>query len=384
MPKAASGKTCSVRGNRATNTRNSQAFVEFASQQAATAFKHQLEEPVGEEDGQPAQRRLSAVYAPPFSNPYKTLPKDGATRRAADSGNRGAHVGSNSTSGFNDRTSHGPAAGSFGGGYRGNRGGFNPRGGRGGGGMGPGGGYQNNFNNNMNSFGNNMGMNNPMSGGWGGGFRGGMMGGMGGGPMRGGPNMRGRGGMGNPMMGNMGMGGMPMGPMPGGMNMMGAGMPGQSSSSLRICDFTGIILVAAQLIRTGCTNPFLLNQVSKECLGSTPASLAAVQVEAAAASPVVGISGRTPTERSDLVLNSVTTGGLANLKHVAILHWKSVSGHHCQSAFRFGVCNGPPFRDQLQDFILPRRPSIREHKPQSGCPFITSLRLWLINLRWPN
>jgi len=186
-----------------------QAYVEFTSQQAATAAKHKIDA-FGE--GQQYVKKQTVIYSSPNVNPFRTLPKD-APARAGDKGpvNRAPSGGYNNDRG-NDR-------GNFGGNFRG-RGGFNPRA---------------NINNNMNNFGNNrggfsnQGMNmggggfnqgmggfpNAQMGGQFGGFnRGGMMGGMRGGPgvMRGG-----RGGMGNNMMGGMPMGGMPMMPM--GMNM---------------------------------------------------------------------------------------------------------------------------------------------------------------------
>ncbi|KAL1875149.1 hypothetical protein VTK73DRAFT_10286 [Phialemonium thermophilum] len=204
-----------------------QAYVEFTSQQAATALKHKIDA-LNSESTQPAQKRHTAIYTSPTNNPFRTLPKDAPARAAKDGQNRtpsgpgydrgpGNYVGGPG----------GGGGGNFGGGFRGGRGGFGggPRGG-----MGPGmnqGGFNRNFSGgNMNAFNNNaMGFNNPMGGvggGYGGGFgRGGMMGGMRGGP----GGMRGArgGGMGG-MMGGMPMGGMP-GPM-GGMGMMGAGMQG--------------------------------------------------------------------------------------------------------------------------------------------------------------
>ncbi|WQF89534.1 Putative RNA recognition motif domain, nucleotide-binding alpha-beta plait domain superfamily [Colletotrichum destructivum] len=193
-----------------------QAYVEFTTQQAATAAKHALEATDG---GQGVPKKHQVTYSNPHVNPFRTLPKDAPNRAGKEQGSR---PGSN----YN---SQGPpmGGGEFrGNGYRG-RGGFNgPRGGMNQGGFnrnfsgGMGGGFNNN--NNMGG-----GFNNGMGGGnfGGGGFQRG--GGFGGG-MRGGPGMRGgRGGMHNPM-GGMGMGpmgGMPMGGMPN-MGMMGGGMPG--------------------------------------------------------------------------------------------------------------------------------------------------------------
>ncbi|KAH9884023.1 hypothetical protein F4778DRAFT_774853 [Xylariomycetidae sp. FL2044] len=191
-----------------------QAYIEFTSQQAATAAKHQID--AGSDASQGGGKKHTIIYSSPNNNPFKTLPKDAPARANKDTSSRG---GSNS-GGYNDR----------GGGFRG-RGGFNgPRGGfnrnfSGGGNMGGGGGgggFHGGFNNNNNPNmgGGNFGFNN-MGGGNFGGFRGGMGGGMGGG-IRGG--MRGgRGGMNTGM--NPGMN-------PGGMNMnngmmppMGMGMP---------------------------------------------------------------------------------------------------------------------------------------------------------------
>ena len=165
-------------------------------------------------EGQHSSRKFSVIFTNPYTNPFKTTPKDGAMR----SGNIGsARGGYNSSSGgqvngYNNS-----------GGFRG-RGGYNNRGG---------------MNNNM-SGGYNRGgyqgspgnynpggfQSNPMGGGMNyGGFNnrgGGMMGSMRGGQMGG---MRGgRGGM--PM--NMGMPNMGMGAMPAmGMGMPSMGMPGK-------------------------------------------------------------------------------------------------------------------------------------------------------------
>lgn len=207
---------------------DSQAYVEFTSQQAATATKHRIDA-LSNEYSQPGQqKRHNVIYSGPNHNPFRTLPKDAPNRAAKDGQNRTAPGQV-----YNDRGGGFGGTNNFGG-FRGGRGGFNgPRGGGGGGGMNQGGFSRNFAGNNMNSFGaNNMGFNNPMGGvGYGGGFnRGGMMGG----GMRGGGMRGGRGGnMG--MMGGMPMGGaMPMGGMGGpmgGMGMMGggmgAGMPGK-------------------------------------------------------------------------------------------------------------------------------------------------------------
>ncbi|RSM01098.1 hypothetical protein CEP52_008717 [Fusarium oligoseptatum] len=184
-----------------------QAYVEYYSPQAATAFKHCVEQIMAE--NQAGHKKINLSYWNPNVNPFKTLPKD-APARAKDQ-NR------SSSGSYNDRGNN--MGGNFGGGFRGGRGGYNR------GGM-----NQNNYNNrnynnnNMGGFNPNMGggFNGPMGGGnFGGGFnnRGGMMGGGGRG---------GGGGGGGGMMGMNPMGGMPMG-MPGnmGMGMMGPnGMPG--------------------------------------------------------------------------------------------------------------------------------------------------------------
>ncbi|KAK2629699.1 hypothetical protein QTJ16_000519 [Diplocarpon rosae] len=201
-----------------------QAYVEFTSQQAATAAKHKIDA-FGE--GQQYVKKHTVTYSNPNVNPFRTLPKDAPARAGKDGPNNRASSGNYN----NDRGNN--QNGNFGGNFRGRTPGYNARGG---------------MNNNMNNFNRNFsgqGMNgsmgggfnspmggfpnNPMNGGQFGGFnRGGMMGGM-----RGGPNMRGgRGGMNNTMMGGMPMGGMPMGGMPGGMGMpmnmgqMGGVMPG--------------------------------------------------------------------------------------------------------------------------------------------------------------
>ncbi|KAG0650494.1 hypothetical protein D0Z07_3115 [Hyphodiscus hymeniophilus] len=197
-----------------------QAYVEFTSQQAATAAKHKIDA-FGE--GQQYVKKHTVTYSNPNVNPFRTLPKD-APARAPKENSRGGSSDYNNNRG-----------GNFGGNFRGragynaNRGGMNNN-------------SNNNFNRNFSGQGMaNMGVGfnapmggfagNPMGGQFGGGFnRGGMMGGMRGGPggMRGG-----RGGMNNGMMGGMPMGGMPMGGMTGGMGgmpmnlgQMGGGMPG--------------------------------------------------------------------------------------------------------------------------------------------------------------
>ncbi|ORY60547.1 uncharacterized protein BCR38DRAFT_40913 [Pseudomassariella vexata] len=190
-----------------------QAYLEFDSQQAATATKREID---ASDPAQPGAKKYSVIYSSPNNNPFRTLPKDAPARGNRDQATRGSSSGGS----YNDRGGQN-TGGNFNGGYRG-RGGFNgPRGG--GFNRGFSGGNGGGFNNNMGG-----GYNNPMGGGNFGFNRGG---GMMGGGMRGGPGaMRGgRGGMNNGMMGGMGpMGAMPMGGMPGGMGMMGGGMQGTS------------------------------------------------------------------------------------------------------------------------------------------------------------
>lgn len=226
-----------------------QAYVEFTSAEAATAFKHHVES-----IDVPGQRKYSVIYSSPTTNPFRTLPKEGP-KNARDGGSRtpsGNFSGTNTAGGNGSYNFNGGGGGNYNGGYNGGggnfrgRGGYTPRGGMGGQ---AGGGYNNrNFGNNQMAFNANQSFNNPMGGGpggfnpgAGGGFRGGNMG-MGGGMRGGGGGMRGRGGMpmnnmgmgpmGNMNMGMGGMGGMsgmnPMGGMPGGMGMggMGGGMGG--------------------------------------------------------------------------------------------------------------------------------------------------------------
>jgi hypothetical protein len=256
-----------------------QAYLDFSSQQAATATKHQIELP---EEGQAVPKKHSVIYSSPNNNPFRTLPKD-APARGKDVGSRGG----GNMGGYNDRGTNNNG-GNFGGGFRGrggynnnNRGGYN----RNFSGANMGGGFNNNNNmgggggfNNNNNMGGNFGFN-----------RGGMMGGS----MRGGPmGMRGgRGGMNNMnnmnngMMGGMGgMGGMgmPMGGMPGmgGMGMMGGGMQG--------------LFCAKRKSMAHGTN-VLAGQVSKACSpSSTLPSLAVARTN-----PEATTGSRTLTERSD-------------------------------------------------------------------------------------
>ena len=206
-----------------------QAYLEFSSQQAATAAKHQIESS-GTEGAQPGGKKHNVVYSSPVTNPFRTLPKDAPARGKDNAVSRGGASG-----GFNDR-----GGGNFRGrgNFSGPRGGFNRNfaGGNMGGGGGGGGGFHNN--NNMGGqggggFGNNMGAGGNfgfggMPPGGGNFFRGGMMGSNMGGGMRGGGMRGGRGGggmgpgmnpgvgpgmnngMNNGMMGGMGGMGMPM------------------------------------------------------------------------------------------------------------------------------------------------------------------------------
>lgn len=198
-------------------TAYSQAYIEFMSQQAATATKRYIDGIQSGEAGSNQQRRPNVSFHNAHVNPFKTLPKDAPQRQNRDVQGRGAPAGPNFNNGppVGNFQGSNNSGGGFQGNFRGGRGGYNRGGMRGG--------YNNNYgNSNMNAFNNNnMGFNNPMGGG--GGFnRGGMGGNF---NNRGGPAMRGRGNMnmmGGPMMGNpMGMGGM----MPN-MNMMGGGMNG--------------------------------------------------------------------------------------------------------------------------------------------------------------
>lgn len=203
----------------------------FKSPQAATAAKQKIES-FG--DDQHNSKQFTAVFANPFTNPFKTLPKDGPARNNGTTNpsrpnNFGGSGQSPANSGFNNNnnSNHNNSAG-FRGGRGGNfgssRGGMNAMGGfnRGGynqtgspGFQGPSmGGFPNNPMANMQSYG---GFQN----------RGAMMGGVRGGPM----GMRGgRGGMIGMPMNGMGFGAMGMGM---GMNMPqmpNMGMPGEQAA----------------------------------------------------------------------------------------------------------------------------------------------------------
>ncbi|KAM0322693.1 hypothetical protein ACHAQA_009284 [Verticillium albo-atrum] len=198
-----------------------QVYIEFSSQQAATATKHLVD---ALEGNTPGQKRYNIAYSNPNVNPFRTLPKDTSNRQPKETPvprTAGAYNNDNSAN----------MGGNFRGNFRGRGGGFVPRGAMNqnynrnfSGGMG---GYNNNNNNNnMGGF-NNGGMG-------GGGFNNNMggfnRGGFGGGGMRGGPGgMRGGRGGGMHQMGGMQMGpmgGMPMGGMGNPMGMMGGGMQG--------------------------------------------------------------------------------------------------------------------------------------------------------------
>ena len=196
-----------------------QAYVLFKSPQAATAAKQKIES-FGE--GQQYTKKFSVSYTNPFTNPFRTLPKDGPMRNANNSRSNAGSYGN--SGGMGNLASQQTGFNSSGGGYRGSRGGgYNNRGGgtssynRGGfqqpstGGFqgGPMGGFQNAPMGGMQQYG---------------GFqsRGGMMGGMRGGPM----GMRGgRGGIGPNGMMSMPMGNMGMPNIGAQMGGMGMGMP---------------------------------------------------------------------------------------------------------------------------------------------------------------
>ncbi|KAI1196344.1 hypothetical protein F5X97DRAFT_219297 [Nemania serpens] len=117
-----------------------QAYLEFSSQQAATAAKHQIES-AGAEGTQPGGKKHNVIYSSPVTNPFRTLPKDAPARGKDNPASRGGAGGN-----FNDRG---------GGNFRG-RGNFN----------GPRGGFNRNFASGMNP-GVGAAMNNGMMGGMG-------------------------------------------------------------------------------------------------------------------------------------------------------------------------------------------------------------------------
>ena len=91
----------------------SQAYVLLKSMQAATAVKKKIET-FGE--GQQYAKKFTVGYSNPYTNPFKTLPKDGPMRTNASANS--------------NRTNGGPMQSYSGGSYRGSRGGgYNNRGG---------------------------------------------------------------------------------------------------------------------------------------------------------------------------------------------------------------------------------------------------------------
>ncbi|KAH8802788.1 hypothetical protein F5884DRAFT_484496 [Xylogone sp. PMI_703] len=189
-----------------------QAYIEFSSQQAATAAKHKIDT-FGE--GQKYVKKHVVTYSNPNVNPFRTVPKDLPQRPVKDVPTARTNSGGYS----NDRGNQNGPGGNFGGNFRGRTPGYNQTRGN----MNSGN-FNRNFQNPMSNMGG--GFNSPM-----GGFQGAPMGGQFGGFNRGGMmgNMRGgmrggRGGMGNGMMPGLPMGGMPMSGMPGAMGGMG-GMP---------------------------------------------------------------------------------------------------------------------------------------------------------------
>jgi hypothetical protein len=199
------------------NQQCSEAFVELASPQAATALKHRIDSFGADKQ---YVKKHTSIYVRPDYNPFKTSPKDAPARAKVatpgaynstpsfpSGGFRGGRGGYNRGGGMNNMNT-GVSVGGVN-----NRGGFNNSqmnmaGGFNGGAMA--GNYNNNNNNNMmGGFNNGMGGFNNRGGG-------GMMAGN----MRGTfQNNRGRGGM-MPNM-NMAMGGMGMGMMGMGMGNMG-------------------------------------------------------------------------------------------------------------------------------------------------------------------
>ncbi|KAI1007033.1 hypothetical protein K3495_g1190 [Podosphaera aphanis] len=209
-----------------------QAWVEFASLQAATAAKRKI---VAFGEGQQYVKKHVVTFSNPGLNPFRTLPKDAPLRAGKDGQ-------SNRAQGGNYNNDRGNTGGHYGGNFRGRTPSYNTRGG---------------MNNNMNNFNRNFsgpamgtmgnmgtGFNGPMAGYSGnpmgnqfGNFnnRGGMMG-----NMRGGAGMRGgRGGIGNGMIGGMPMGGMQMGGipsmagMPMNMGNMAGGLPGSGFQGMQ-------------------------------------------------------------------------------------------------------------------------------------------------------
>jgi len=210
-----------------------QAYVEFSSQQAATAAKRKIDT-FGE--GQQYIKKHTVTYSNPNVNPFRTLPKD-APMRAGKEGQNNRSNGGN----FNDRSGQN-AGGNYGNNFRGRTPGYNSNRGNV---NNMGGGFNRNFSGpamgNMNG-----GYQTPMSG-----FQSGSMAGQFGNFNRGGMmnNMRGgsgglrggRGGLGSSMMGGMPIGAMPMGPMPAAMAAMAGPMNmGQMGGGMAGPGFTGM------------------------------------------------------------------------------------------------------------------------------------------------
>ncbi|KAI4210249.1 MAG: hypothetical protein LQ351_006848 [Letrouitia transgressa] len=201
-----------------------QAYILFKSPQAATATKQKVES-FGQ--GQQYTKKFSVSYTNPFTNPFRTLPKDGPMRNNNAANNRSVPGYSAQGPMGSQQMGYNPSNA-----YRNTRGGYNPRGGV-------------NSTSNYNRGGFQQTMSGGFHGGTPGGFqsnpmggmqpygtfqnRGGMMGGIRGGAMgmRGGRGGMGSNGMMGLPMGSMGMG-MGMGSQMGGMGMgmpqMGAGM----------------------------------------------------------------------------------------------------------------------------------------------------------------
>ena len=94
-------------------TQSSQAYILFKSMQAATAMKQRIETFGG---SQQYEKKFAVAFSNPYTNPFKTIPKDGPMR--------------NNTSTTNIRPNSASVQSYTGGGYRGGRGGgFNNRGG---------------------------------------------------------------------------------------------------------------------------------------------------------------------------------------------------------------------------------------------------------------
>lgn len=213
-----------------------QAYVLFKSPQAATAAKQRIES-FGE--GQQYRNRFKVNYTNPYTNPFKTLPKDGPQRNSGASNNNRSTTGAYGGGGTGMTGMQSQNMGyNNSGGYRGNNrgGGYNNRGGV----------------NNMGGY-NRGGFQQPMTGAFQGGFqaspmgamqpyggfqnRGAMAGGMRGSPMR----MRGgRGGMGNGMMG---------------MPMNGMGMPAMGGMGMNMPQMAGDMGMQGMLASYNYSNP---------------------------------------------------------------------------------------------------------------------------------